>query len=335
MIDVVRYERAADLPDQWNELAGHYFQRREFLAHCEAWNPCRQRYYLAQEHGHVVAGAVLYSLRLSLLTYARFNLPITMQIVGVPCSVSCSGLIGSTERVTELHADLQRREKGLLLALNLESSEQVPRGVAATWTLPTVTLEHSFRTWQEYLTAMRSDYRRRLRNILARTDRLLVQVQDCGGFTTEHHDLYLQVWNRSDARLERLELDFFRHLPGCFRMLTAERNGRLAGWAIVLDATEGYYFFLGGVDHATGAGHDVYLRLLVEVARHGIESGATSIDLGQTAEIPKSRLGAKCRPLYLGATHDNTLFRSVLKRGIACLGYRGGTLPHRVFGGAT
>ncbi len=334
-MDLARFEHVSELPDQWDELAGHYFQQREFLAHCEAWNPCRQRYYLAQENGRAVAGAVLYSLRLSLLTYARFNLPISMQIVGVPCSVSCSGLIGPTDRATALHAGLQRREKGLLLALNLESSEQVPRGVAATWTLPTVTLEHSFRTWQEYLAAMRSDYRRRIRGILDRTDGVLIRKRECGGFAGEHHDLYLQVWRKSDARLERLTPAFFRRLPDRFRMLTAESNGKLAGWAIVLDADEGSYFFLGGVDHAAGAGHDVYLRLLVEVVRHGIESGATRIDLGQTAEIPKSRLGARRRSLYLGATHHNTLYRSALKRAIGFLGYRGQKPLHRVFGGAS
>lgn len=335
MNEVTRFTHANDLPARWDELAGHYFQQREFLAHCEAWNPCRQRYYLAAESGQAVAGAVLYTLRLSLLTFARMNLPVMMQIAGVPCSVSCSGLIGSPTRVQALHAYLQRQEPGLLLALNLDSVDLVPRGVAATRTLPTVMLEHSFRTWQEYLAALRSDYRRRIRNIMARSDRLQLRMQSCGDFGPEHHGLYLQVLSRSDAKLERLETDFFRRLPGGFRMLTAERDGRLAGWAIVLNAVEGYYFFLGGVDHVEDAAHDVYLRLLVEVARNGIESGARRIDLGQTAEIPKMRLGGHCRPLYLGATHSNTFPRAVLRGAIGLLGYRRQVPPHHVFGGAS
>jgi hypothetical protein len=333
--DVTRFNQAKDLPDQWDQLAGCYFQQREFLAHCEIWNPCRQRYYMAWENGKAVAGAVLYSLRLSLLTYAKLNLPVTMQIVGVPCSVSCSGLIGSPDRAQALHAHLQQREKGLLLALNLESAGQVPQGVAATSTLPTLTLEHSFKSWPEYLAAMRSDYRRRIRNILVRSDELQIRQQPCDVFTTAHHDLYLQVLGRSDAKLEQLERTFFSHLPDAFEMLTAERDGRLAGWAIVLNAAEGYYFFLGGVDHAEDMAHDVYLRLLVEVARHGIESGARRIDLGQTAEIPKLRLGGQCHPLYLGATHSNSLCRSVLKHVTGLLGYRRQVPLHHVFGGSS
>lgn len=335
MNEVTRFAHADDLPARWDELAGHYFQQRGFLAHCEAWNPCRQRYYVASDSGQAVAGAVLYTLRLSLLTYARMNLPVTMQIVGVPCSVSCSGLIGSPARVQALHAHLLRRERGLLLALNLDSPAQVPRGVAATRTLPTVMLEHSFRTWQEYLAAMRSDYRRRIRNIMARSDRLQVRLQACSDFGPEHHGLYLQVLSRSDAKLERLETGFFRHLPDGFRMLTAERDGRLAGWAIVLNAAEGFYFFLGGVDHAEDTAHDVYLRLLVEVARHGIECGARRIDLGQTAEIPKTRLGGRCHCLYLGATHSNAIHRAVLRGAIGFLGYRRQVPAHHVFGGAS
>jgi hypothetical protein len=333
-MEIARYEHAGDLPEEWDELAGQYFQRREFLAHCEAWNPCAQRYYLAREDRRAAAGAVLYSLRLSLLTFARLDLPVTMQIVGIPCSVSCPGLIGAPAPATALHAALRRREHGLLLALNLDSADRVPRGVAATRTLPTVTLEHSFGSWREYLAAMRSDYRRRIGQILARSDRLLLHEQDCRDFSARHHELYLQVWRRSEAKLERLGLEFFRNLPGAFRLLAAESSGRLVGWAIVLNAAEGCYFFLGGVDHADDAAHDVYLRLLVEVARHGIESGARRIDLGQTAEIPKLRLGASCHPLYLGATHSNLLFRSALKGAIRYLGYRRRVPRHHVFGGA-
>jgi len=335
MKEVTRFNCAKDLPDQWDELAGSYFQQKEFLAHCEVWNPCQQRYYLVQEKGQALAGAVLYSLRLSLLTYAKLNLPVSMQIVGVPCSVSCSGLIGSPDRAQALHAHLQQREKGLLLALNLESAGQVPQGVAATSTLPTLTLEHTFGSWPEYLAAMRSDYRRRIRNILTRSGRLQIRRRPCDVFTSAHHDLYLQVLGRSDAKLERLERTFFSHLPHVFEMLTAERDGKLVGWSIVLNATEGYYFFLGGVDHAEDIAHDVYLRLLVEVARHGIESGARRIDLGQTAEIPKLRLGGECQPLYLGATHSNTLYRSVLKRVTGLLGYRRQVPMHHVFGGSS
>jgi len=332
MMEVTQLNQASDLPGQWERLAGSYFQRREFLAHCEAWNPCRQRYYLAWKNGQLAAGAVLYSLRLSLLTFARLNLPIAMQIVGIPCSVSCSGLIGPRTETRALLQNLQARERGFLLALNLPSENQVPRGIAAARTLPTLTLEHSFSSWDEYLSTIRADYRRRIKNIVARSKQLQFRQQTCAEFSREHHGLYLQVLARSDAKLEQLGADFFRNLPGDFQMITAERDRRLAGWAITLNAPEGFYFFLGGVDQTENLAHAVYLRLLIEIVKQGIELGAQRIDLGQTAEIPKMRLGGECHPLYLGATHSNPIFRPFLKSASGILGYRRRVPAHHVFG---
>ena len=61
MMEVTQLNQASDLPGQWERLAGSYFQRREFLAHCEAWNPCRQRYYLAWKN-MALAAAVSFTL---------------------------------------------------------------------------------------------------------------------------------------------------------------------------------------------------------------------------------------------------------------------------------
>ena len=94
---VVCIRDAAGLPPEWDQLADGYFQEREFLRHCQEYNPCNQRYYLASREGKLEAGAVLYSLALDLFTYLKLKSPVTMQIAGVPCSVSASGLIGSAE----------------------------------------------------------------------------------------------------------------------------------------------------------------------------------------------------------------------------------------------
>ena len=83
-------------------------------------------------------------------------------------------------------------------------------------------------------------------------------------------------------------------------MITAERDGRLIGWAITLNAPEGFYFFMGGVDQTENRAHPIYLRLLIEVVKQGIELGAKRIDLSKTAEIPKMRLGGESHPRTRG-----------------------------------
>jgi len=333
MMDVVKIDHAHELPDEWDQVADHYFQSRAFLTHCEAENPCQQCYYLARQDKQLVAGAVTYKLRLSLLTFARADLPVSMRIVGIPCSVSRPGLIGPTTVARDLLNHLRRQVGGFLLALNLEEPKLVPDGFAAARTLPTVALEPKVWAWDKYLQSMRADYRRRVNQILARSKELVIQNGLCEQFSQEHHDLYLQVLDRSDAKLERLPLNFFKKLPPKFRMLTAHHNGDLAGWAITLGTEEGLDFFLGGIQYSLNRRHAVYLRLLMEIVRSGIESGAARIDLGQTAEIPKMRLGATCRPLHMGANHSNPVLRFLLQRTSGLLEYRRQVPGHHVFGG--
>lgn len=332
MMDIVRVNHAVNLPDSWDEVADHYFQERAFLAHCETWNPCRQSYRLAMRGGRLVAGAVQYELRLSLLTFAKIDLPVTMRIAGVPCSVSQPGLIGSKPEARVLLDNLRQEKQGFLLALNLDGKALVPEGFTAARTLPTVVIEPFCHTWNEYLDSMRSDYRRRVRKILAGSDRLTIGTAPCREFSPEHLHLYLQVWGRSDAKLEKLNLDFFRNLPRDFSMITADLDGRLVGWAIVLETAAGLDFFLGGVDYETNLEQTVYRRLLVEIVRKGIESGAARIDLGQTAEVPKMRLGGICRSRHMGYTHANPILRVLLDRASGFLEYRRSVSEPHVFG---
>jgi hypothetical protein len=124
-----------------------------------------------------------------------------------------------------------------------------------------------------------------------------------------------------------------RFLPDDFRMITADLDGRLVGWAIVLESAAGLDFFLGGIDYERNLKHLVYRRLLVEIVRRGIESGASRIDLGQTAEIPKMRLGGTCLPRHMGFAHGNPILSFLLDRASGFLEYSRRVPEPHVFGG--
>jgi hypothetical protein len=333
MMEFIRIDHALNLPESWDGAAVHYFQKRAFLAHCETWNPCRQSYHLAMRDGRLEAGAVVYSLRLSLLTFAKLVLPVSMRIVGVPCSVSQPGLIGHAAVARMLLDNLRSEERRLLLVLNMETPGPIPDEFTAARALPTVVLEPLCRTWEAYLGSMRADYRRRVKRILAGSGRLTIGTASCNTFSTKHHELYRQVWASSDAKLEKLNLDFFRMLPGEFHMITAHLDSRLVGWAIVLETAEGVDFFLGGIDYEDNQEQTVYRRLLVEIVRRGIESGAGRIDLGQTAEVPKMRLGGACQTRHMGFTHGNPFLRFLLNHASGLLEYRRRVPEPHVFRG--
>jgi hypothetical protein len=313
-------DRALDLPAQWDELAADYFQTVEFLNHAERHNPCEQRYYTLVRDGGLEVGCIVYTLRMDLFTFLTIPSPLRMNVVGIPCSVSSSGIVGNQELLPELFEHLKRREKGLLLALNLESSPLIS-GVATGRTLPTVILANRFPSWACYLESLRADYRRRFRLLSRPFAGIQARQLECSRFDDEMYLQYRQVLGRSKAKLETLSHSFFRHLPDRFNLTAYYDRGDLLGWFISITYRDRFTFFLGGVDQEVNRRLNIYLNILYHVLRKGIEEGASSIDLGQTAEIPKTRLGGKAVERYMAGHHTNRLFNQFLILGKGILEY--------------
>ena len=82
------------LNQKWNDFSKSYFQTKEFLQHAEKYNPCEQRYYECYKGNEFIGGAIMYSIRLDLLTFIKVKSPIKMNIVEIPASVSSPGFFG-------------------------------------------------------------------------------------------------------------------------------------------------------------------------------------------------------------------------------------------------
>lgn len=311
----------AELPGSWDSLAGHYFQQRKFLEHAERYNPCGQRYYLCQEEDRVVSAAIVYTLRLDLLTYINIKSPLKMHIVGIPCSVSCPGIFGDKEAVEALKKHLIDQEKGFLLFLNM--TEKPTDNVRSSGsTLPTIVLSNRFSDWNHYVASLRSGYRRRLHQINVPDKMLQFVKTNCTGFSSQMYDQYLEVYKRSSGKLEKLSFDFFRNLPEEFILNVCYKNEQVIGWNLALESRKIYYFFLGGIDYKQNRANNTYLRLLTQLVRGGIVRHVDFIELGQTAEIAKMRMGGKPESLYMQAHHSNPFFQNLLKMASPMLTYK-------------
>lgn len=325
-----RAARARDLPDEWDRLADSLFQRRDFLEHAERHNPCAQRYWILEEQGVARAGAICYTLPLDLLTFLGMRSPLRMQVLGIPCSVSPGGLLGIAEETRRLLRHVLPREKGLLLGLNLPQAAPLP-GLLQGRTLPTLVLRSGFPDREAYLAALRAPYRRWLLAQLKRFQGVSVATGSCADFDDEAHALYLQVFRRSRAKLECLGREFFRELPPAFRFTTSREAGRLVGWQITVRDGDCLRFFLGGVDYARAQRLSTYFNLLIQVVEAGLSQQAPRIDLGQTAEVPKQRLGARPEELGLFAWHPSAWARLGLRSMRGLLEYRRRTPELHVF----
>ncbi len=331
-----RHDVVDALPAAWDDLAAAVWQRRWFLAHAQTTNPCAQRYYTWTEEGACVAGAIVYELPIDLLTYFPVKLPFPvaprLRVCGVPASVSCPGLLGPPGRAARLLAELCAVEAGLFVALNLPPRLPVPDVMTAGPTLPTVTMELPWRSLTEYEGALRADYRRRFRKIRARFADCRSTTTTCDAYTAAHHAQYLAVLSKSDAKLETLPEAFFRALPAdAFELTTVERDGRLLGWVILLERDLDAAFFMGGMPEDAAREPDLYFFLTTCVLGRALSRGARRLDLGQTAEIPKLRLGGRLEPRLMAVHHPLSAVRLLLAAAAPLLTYHRPVDDHHVF----
>jgi hypothetical protein len=326
--DALRFEVASDLatlPPAWDALASCVFQRRGFLRHLEVHNPCRQRYHLLWRDDELRAGACVYTLRLDLLTFSRVASPIRMQVVGVPASVSAPGVVGrSPDDVETLIRQILRTERGLVLGLNIEPAID-PSPAIAMAMLPTVVLRCGFKSWSDYLAALRAPYRRRARRILEAFRGVRAETTACSAFTDEHQRLYLQIMRRTPSKLEQLTPGFFRELPSEFSLTSYSSNGRLLCWHVVCRDNDTLYFLFGGHDYDGLATHQSYFNNLFGILGEAIDLGVARVDFGQTAEVAKMKTGAEPRQLRLFLHHRSRVVRGMLRLGRPWLEYHAAT----------
>ena len=318
--EIKEIKKAQGLPEEWNGLAEDYFQKREFLLHAEKYNPCLQKYYALYQDGLFRGGAVAYTLQLDLLTYLGLPSALRMRIIGIPCSVSSSGIFGDEQAYLQLIGYMQKKERGLLLFLNLNS---IPGSLSmiSGRTFPTIILENRFNSWQEYSNSLKSCYRRRMKNILNLFTGIEIKRSHCSYFSKQMHHFYLQVHERSQGKLEKLSLSFFQNLPPPFQLTAYYYDNTLLGWYISAFDNKKFYFFMAGYDYQKNERFNTYFNLLLDILKEGITRGAAYIDFGQTAEIPKTRLGGQVIEKKMAGYHSCWLLRKLLQGGEKFLEY--------------
>jgi hypothetical protein len=244
-----------------------------------------------------------------------------MHIVGIPCSVSSQGIFGNQLVKEELKNHIYKVEKGLILILNLKEKNLDTSRISLK-TLPTVVMSNQYADWQNYITSFRTGYRRRLKLINQPNSEIRFEKLLCSEFTETMYQQYLEVFNRSNGKLEKLNADFFKNLSSDFNLTVCYKNKIVIGWNIALFDHDKYYFFLGGIDYNNNKSCHTYLRLLSEIIKDGIDHRSDYIELGQTAEIAKMRMGGKPIPLYMEAHHTNSFINKLFKLSGSLLEYK-------------
>lgn len=311
--NIERIEKAILLPSKWDIEAPLYFQRKEFLHHTDIFNPCNQRYYLLWQEDELTAGACVYTLPIHLFTFSNIPSKVYMQVIGLPASVSAPGIFGRTKTDTEkLTQHILSHEKGLLLGLNLPSHLHLQPAVEMNM-MPTVTMKQNYDSWDEYLSSLRSPYRRRANHILKAFREVGEVRTECHSFTEKHYSLYLQVMQHTKSKLETLSFDFFKYLPDQFYLTSYYYQTQLLCWHINCKDEDQLFFFFGGHDYRLLNNFQSYFNNLFGILKEAIEDGFSQIDFGQTAEIAKMKPGGQMTEKRMFLYHRNFLVRTLLK----------------------
>lgn len=94
----------------------------------------------------------------------------------------------------------------------------VQNGFCRVPSMPMVSLEVAHKSFDEFMQkALRANAQRHLKKNLAATDKAKIEMQvttDASAIADEVYRLYLQVFEKSEFRFEKLTVDFFRRLGG-------------------------------------------------------------------------------------------------------------------------
>ncbi|HKN93577.1 MAG TPA: GNAT family N-acetyltransferase [Thermoleophilaceae bacterium] len=182
----------------------------------------------------------------------------------------------------------------------------------------TAVLDLPFDSFDDYLGAMRSQYRRRARQALKRSGELRAEhLRDFADLAGDFARLWGAIYQRaSEIKREILTPAFFREvsvLDDSSALVMRRPDGSLASFALLLADGRWLSFLQCGFEEEAGRQEGAYFRLLYEIARIGIEGGFEQIDLGMTTITPKLDIGAVPVPLFAWVKHRNPLFQRAIR----------------------
>lgn len=183
----------------------------------------------------------------------------------------------------------------------------------------------AWRTFEDYLGALKSDYRSGLKKKIREVEEagLVLERLDAEGVAAhadELHRLYHEVHDRQKMRLVSISPGWLPALAARFEkefVVTVIRRpgeAQLLGFISTLKDRDGAIGYYIGFDKAeAAAGTPLYLRLLYALVEDALSLGATWASLGRTALEPKAQLGAEAQPLRCYLRHRVPALNAVVQ----------------------
>lgn len=198
----------------------------------------------------------------------------------------------------------------------------VENGYTRIPSMPSVVLDLTFKSFDEYLKGLRHNARHDLRRKFRQADRLppvtVEVVNDISDRMEELYPLYLQVHQRSPLRFETLTPEYFRRLgrdiPDRSRFFIWTQEGRPVAFdACTLHEGELWGDAIG-LDYRVALDLHLYFIVKRDVIEWACRNGVRRYHSGALNYDPKLRMGFKLEPLDLYVWHRNRVANGILRR---------------------
>jgi hypothetical protein len=261
-------------------------------------------------------------------------------MVGSPVGEGSLGALGEdsgayAQALADALLPASRRLRAPLVVLKEFPAELRPalqvfrdRGYSRIPSMPYVALDLDFRDFDEHMTrslsgSVRKDLRRKFRDAAAGPPVLMEVLDDISGCVDELYPLYLQVYERSKLRFERVTPEYLarlgRELPERARFFVWTREGRPVAFNACLLHDGVLWAEYLGLDYRCALDLHLYFVVTRDEINWCCRNGVRRYCSTSLSYDPKLHLRFRLLPLDLYVRHANRWANAVLRSAVPWL----------------
>ncbi len=358
--------------DEWNSIVGknRLICTYKYLEAIEksGINDCRFYYPVVCEGGRIVAHASVYFISTELDMFARGAAKRAIDLVrrvkkdffifrsyecGTPVALgSTISFAAGSDREKAfgiLRAEIERlaKDNGVATVVFRDFYDDelaqydglIGAGYTKIRNLPCARIDVKWKTFDEYLEALRSQYRWKVKDRMRKFHRNGIELSVITDFSDRAENLerlWMNVYEKaSEYKRERLTSAFFRNIDKCLgersSLIMAEKEGIPMGFTLLLFDDDTLIPLFSGLDYRYNDENCIYFNLLYKSIDIAINRGMKDIDLGITTLVPKKEMGGEVVTLNMYMKHFNPLLNRVVPRAFGMMTPADGTRAVRVF----
>jgi hypothetical protein len=195
-------------------------------------------------------------------------------------------------------------------------------GFARAPSMPMTMLDIGYDSFDAYMEkALKSSSRKKLRKKLEATagvsDIRMSVTDDAASFVDELYPLYLQVFERSRMKFEKLTKDFFRHIGQRMndkvRFFAWRRGNMLVAFSLCMVQGDSLYAEYVGFDYAVALDLHLYHYVVRDMISWGISNGYKWFRSSGLNYDPKLHMRHRLDPIDLYVRHTSIFANAIFK----------------------